>query len=72
MKKTVVLLLSLSLLTGCMGSKLMKAVQNGDIQSVRKLIEKGEDINQLFSNRDTPLIVAASNGNLGMVRELIE
>ena len=72
MKKTVVLLLSLSLLTGCMGSKLMKAVQNGNIQSVRKLIEKGEDINQPLSNRDTPLIVAASNGNLGMVRELIE
>jgi ankyrin repeat protein/Tfp pilus assembly protein PilF len=48
------------------------AAQRGDLETIKKLISKGEDINQeAGDNGETPLYIAASNGHLEVVRELI-
>ena len=48
-----------------------EACKEGDLESVRQLIQDGQDVNRGDSVRKTPLIVAARYGHDQMVRELI-
>ncbi|KAK9511124.1 hypothetical protein O3M35_005745 [Rhynocoris fuscipes] len=49
---------------------LVQAVQDGDIDEVRTLIEKGVNIN-VFTSGKTPLSIAATQGNVSMLELLI-
>lgn len=49
---------------------LMKAVREGDLASVRNLINQGANVNYMV-NQTTILMEACSRGNVNMVRELV-
>uniref|UniRef100_T1H8H4 Uncharacterized protein n=1 Tax=Rhodnius prolixus TaxID=13249 RepID=T1H8H4_RHOPR len=49
---------------------LVQAVEDGDIDEVRSLIEKGVNIN-VFTSGKTPLSIAATQGNVSMLELLI-
>ena len=51
---------------------IMTAVQNDDLDEVRRLIAAGEDVNRAEDDETTPLFVAVKYGNLEMVRLLID
>ena len=53
-------------------SVLNKAVQEGDIKSVEKLIAKGKDVNAEDGQGNRPLILAVKDGNKEMAELLIE
>lgn len=52
-------------------SKLIKAIKKNKPTQVEKAIKKGEDVNLLTPDGDTPLLVAASIGNSDIVNLLI-
>ncbi|MDQ7055680.1 MAG: ankyrin repeat domain-containing protein [Persephonella sp.] len=52
--------------------KLFEAIQEGDEQKVKELIEKGADVNARDKNNYTPLLRAVSRGNLKIVKILVE
>ena len=43
--------------------KLCEAARSGDLELVMKLVENGEDINQVDVNGETALIIASSLGH---------
>lgn len=51
---------------------LMKAVQKDDIAGVRGLIAKGVNVDELDTNGDAPLVMAAYLGHTEIVRALLE
>ncbi|MCK7510256.1 MAG: ankyrin repeat domain-containing protein [Desulfobacterales bacterium] len=54
---------------------LLEAVKKNDVQAVRKILEASSnhyEINQLGVTGDLPLTRAASNGNLEIVKLLVE
>jgi hypothetical protein len=51
---------------------IMTAVQNDDLDEVRRLIAAGEDVNRAEDDDTTPLFLAVKYGNLEMVRLLID
>jgi ankyrin repeat protein len=53
-------------------AELMKAVKNNEVASVRKLVERGIDVDELDANQDAPLIVAAYKGYTEIVKLLLE
>ena len=50
---------------------LVKAVNTGDLQTVRSLIKSGTDVNARSGDGSTPLLWAAHAGNLDIARALI-
>ena len=55
---------------GCVSAPLIKAVDNGDVVQVRAMLDRGANVNEVFSGT-TALRVAAADGNDEMVRELL-
>lgn len=53
-------------------TRLIIAVENNQNLIVRKLIERGANIEALDLSGKTPLIIAVENNNLAIVRELLE
>ena len=53
-------------------SLLQKAVVNGDIQQVKKLLTRAVDLSRKWSNGDTPLSYSATKSNLAMTEFLLE
>jgi ankyrin repeat protein len=51
---------------------LYRAVDDGNIECVRKILEAGADVNEADSSGFTALHVAARNGNLEVVELLVE
>ncbi len=51
---------------------LMKAVQNNDVDGVKKLIAQGVNVSELDANQDAPLVMAAYQGHTEIVRLLLE
>ena len=74
MKKTrnlVMLLVFILLLTGC-SSALVRASQNGDIETVNTLLNQGADIEEKTNMVYTPLGAAAVNGKSDIVKLLLD
>ncbi len=55
-----------------MYEKLIEAVRSGDIDSTRRMLSEGADINSRDSEGATLLMLASHAGNLPMVQALIE
>src|SRR5574341_1566349 len=51
---------------------LMRAVQNNDVDEVKKLIAQGTNVNELDANQDAPLVMAAYEGHTEIVKLLLE
>jgi ankyrin repeat protein len=51
---------------------LMDAVKANAIETVRKLIQEGADVNGLDVNGDAPLVIAAYEGHTEIVKMLLE
>jgi ankyrin repeat protein len=51
---------------------LMNAVQNNDVDGVKKLIAQGVNVSELDANQDAPLVMAAYQGHTEIVRLLLE
>ncbi|WP_353930655.1 ankyrin repeat domain-containing protein [Okeanomitos corallinicola TIOX110] len=51
---------------------LMKAISKNDISQVQKLIQAGANVNELDSNQDAPLVIAAYKGYHQIVKLLLE
>jgi hypothetical protein len=54
-----------------MSEKLINAASDGDLETVRRLIENGENVNYRDKGRWTPLMLAAQNGHTDIVKFLI-
>ena len=50
---------------------LYNAAQNGKLEKVNKLLEKGADPNKASTNGSTPLIMASQEGYLSIVETLL-
>ena len=46
---------------------LMKAINNNAIDTVRNLIRQGINVNELDTNQDAPLVIAAYKGYVDIV-----
>jgi uncharacterized protein len=53
------------------GEALVKAVNNGDLQSVRALLKSGADVNARSGDGSTPLLWAAHHSRLDIARALV-
>lgn len=51
---------------------LMQAVKSNDEATVRRLIAEGVDVNETDRNGDSPVIMAAYYGYIGVLRQLLE
>jgi uncharacterized protein len=51
---------------------LMTAINHNDIHAVESLIQKGVDVNELDTNHDAPLVIAAYKGYTEIVKKLLE
>ncbi len=52
-------------------SALIKSVPKGDAAAVKRLLEKGANVNALNKEGETPLMIAARNGHIAVVEALI-
>lgn len=67
------MVLGFTLIVGYSSSQLMKAVQENDLEKVKSLIlTDRSSINEKDKNDETALMVAAKNGNLQLVKLLVE
>lgn len=55
-----------------MNQQLVSAVKKNDLESARKLIERGADVNQTDNRGNSLLIVAAADGHGEMVKLLLD
>lgn len=51
---------------------LMKAINKNDSAAVQQLIQQGADVNELDTNQDAPLVMAAYKGYENITRMLLE
>ena len=51
---------------------LMKAVRNNNISCVRQMIQEGANVDELDSNQDAPLVIAAYEGRTEILQLLLE
>ena len=51
---------------------LHDAVEDGDVEAVRQLVEEGADVEAQDADGDRPLHLAAQDGHLEVVRVLVE
>ena len=54
-----------------LGMELLRAVEDEDLQRVTELLDEGADVNYRGTVGETPLIVAAMNLNLDIIRLLL-
>lgn len=54
------------------GSELLLAAQNGEIDTVQRLLETGEDVNEKGSDGSTALVWAAREGHAEIVQVLLD
>ena len=52
-------------------SSLYPAVRRGDVERMERLLDAGEDVNEVWPGDGTPLMVAAHQGDLDMVDTLL-
>ncbi|MFN2530962.1 MAG: ankyrin repeat domain-containing protein [Pyrinomonadaceae bacterium] len=55
---------------GC--TRMMRAAENGEVDTVRKLLESGAQVDAKLSSGETALILAAKEGHLEIVRLLVK
>ena len=55
-----------------LGTELLRAVEDEDLQRVTELLNEGADVNYRGMVGETPLMVAAYNVDLNMIRLLLE
>jgi ankyrin repeat protein len=55
-----------------MSEQIIKAAADGDLETVKTLLEEGDDVNSRDNGRWSPLILAAQNGHLEVVKLLIK
>jgi|CXWL01.1.fsa_nt_gi beta-lactamase regulating signal transducer with metallopeptidase domain len=55
-----------------LGARLVQALQDGEQEQARELIESGADVNYWTPGDGTPLVIAARDGDSDMARLLIE
>ncbi len=55
-----------------MSAELLEAVRSGDVDSVRRMLVTGADVNSRNDGGATLLMMASHSGNLKMVKALIE
>ena len=60
-----------------MSEQIIKAAADGNLETVKKLLDEGDDVNSRVrgandKGRWSPLILAAQNGHLEIVKLLIE
>ena len=55
-----------------MSVQIIRAAADGDLETVKKLLEEGDDVNSRDNGRWSPLILAAQNGHLEVVKLLLE
>lgn len=51
---------------------LMQAVKNNDVCLVKELIQRGANVDELDTNQDAPLVIAAYEGRTEIVRLLLQ
>ena len=51
---------------------LFKGARNGNEQDVQKAIDFGVQVNRVSGDEDPPLILAARNGSMGVLRQLLD
>ncbi|MDD5456104.1 MAG: ankyrin repeat domain-containing protein [Candidatus Margulisbacteria bacterium] len=56
---------------GYLSEDLKNAVESGDLITLKELIKKGADVNEIYEKFDTALIYAAKKCNMEIIRELI-
>ena len=56
---------------GYLSEDLKKAVESGDLITLKELIKKGADVNEIDEKFNTSLIYAAKQSNMEIIRELI-
>lgn len=54
------------------GGDVFKAVREGDLETLKKAIESGVDVDKTNAYRETLLMVAAKNGELEIAKYLLE
>lgn len=68
-------MMGLILLGGCQQSDnnaaLLDAAQKGDLAKVERLLKRGADINAVDDEERTPLILAAFEGHIQVVKALV-
>ena len=53
-------------------SNFIKAIQEGDLEKVKKSIEKGVNVNQADQSGKSPIRIASSTGHIEIVKYLVE
>jgi len=73
MKKYFSIALGFTLFLGCTSAQLIKAVRENDTEKAKTLISTNQAlINKKDKNNETPLMIAARNGNIELVKYLVE
>ncbi|MFH1112699.1 MAG: ankyrin repeat domain-containing protein [Pseudomonadota bacterium] len=52
--------------------RLLQAVEKGDVDAVKRIIERGADVNHRYKEGVTPLMIAAKSGRTDAVKLLLE
>lgn len=77
MKNALLFCLLLALATGCRSlifrpaHPLNDAAYRGDLTEVKRLLDKGRDVDEQDSHGCTPLVYAAASGNIQVVKVLL-
>lgn len=71
MKKLLLTITMVMLVSLMYSQKLYRAVEKGDAEKVEKLIKKGEDVNEYHKNGLFPLWRASADGNYAICKLLI-
>ncbi len=73
MKKFFLMVLGVAFFLSCSSAQLIKAVKENDTEKAKTLISTDQTlINKKDNNDETPLMIAARNGNIELVKFLIE